>query len=162
MKLRIVIFAISLASILSLISTASAWEITSQGENAIGDRQFIAFEEDTLNSGTFNSLGIACTESLFEIKVASEERFSSSRKARIRYDSKTATTWSIKLGPTDSNGFLQAVEFQNPKTIYKNLLSSKTFVVQLTTQNGGLYSMKFKVANTSKLSAGLRAAGCKI
>ena len=162
MRLRGVIFTISLASILNVLPSTFAWEISSQGENAIGDRQFIAFEEDILNSGTFNSLGIACTETLFEIKIASQERFISNRKARIRYDSKTATTWSIKLGPTDSNGFLQAVEFQNPKTIYKNLLSSKTFVVQLTTQNGGLYSMKFKVANTSKLSAGLRAAGCKI
>jgi hypothetical protein len=162
MKYRGLIFTVSLTSILNLMPSASGWEITSQGENAIGDRQFIAFEEDILNLGTFNNLGIACTESLFEIKIASEERFTSSRKARIRYDSKRPTTWSTKLGPTDNIGLLQAVEFQNAKVIYRNLLSSKTFVVQLTTQNGGLYSMKFNVANTLKLSAGLRAAGCKI
>ena len=162
MKRRGLILVFSLVSILIGMLPASGWEITSQGQNEIGDRQFIAFEEDLLNSDTFNSLGIACTESLFEIKIASEERFNSNRKARIRYDSKTATTWSIKMGPTDNNGLLQAIEFQNPKMIYKNLLSSKSFVVQLTTQNGGLYSMKFNVSNALKLRPGLRAAGCKI
>jgi hypothetical protein len=162
MKSKGLIFVTCLLSILTVMSSASGWEITNQGENAIGDRQFVAFEKDVLNVGTFNYIGIACTETLFEIKLVSEERFNANKKARIRYDSKKATTWSVKLGPTDSKGLVQAVEFQNPKVVYRNLLSSKTFVVQLTTQNGGLYTMKFKVANTLELNAGLRAAGCKV
>ena len=153
---------ISLAWIISSAPTALAWDEGPGGRNEIGDRQFIAGVFDVLNTSSTSYLAIGCTESLFEIKIASEDRFDENYKARVRYDSKKAVSWSISRGPTVAGGSIESVEFVNPKTIYKNLLTSNSFTVQLRTDGGGVANLRFNVKNTAKLSKKLRAAGCKV
>ena len=162
MKNRLLILMISLVWIISSAPTALAWDEGPGGRNEIGDRQFTAGVFDVLNPSTFTFLAIGCTESLFEIKIASEDRFDENYKARIRYDSKKAVSWSISRGPTVENGAIESVEFANPKTIYKNLLTSSTFTVQLRSDGGGVSNLRFNVKNTVKLSKKIRAAGCKV
>ena len=162
MKNRLLILMISLVWIISSAPTALAWDEGPGGRNEIGDRQFIAGVFDVLNPSSTSYLAIGCTESLFEIKIASEGSFDDSYKARIRYDSKKAVNWSINRGPTVAGGSIESVEFVNPKTIYKNLLTSSTFTVQLRTDGGGVSNLRFNVKNTAKLSKKLRAAGCKV
>ena len=152
----------SIAWIASSTPTALAWDEGPGGRNEIGDRQFTAGVFDVLNPSTFTFLAIGCTESLFEIKIASEDSFDENYKARIRYDSKKAVSWSINRGPTVENGAIESVEFVNPRTIYKNLLASSTFTVQLTAEGGGVSNLRFNVKNTAKLSKKIRAAGCKV
>jgi hypothetical protein len=54
------------------------------------------------------------------------------------------------------------MELVNPKTIYKNLLASSTFTVQLRAEGGGVSNLRFNVKTTAKLSKKIRAAGCKV
>ena len=92
---------ISLVWINSSAPTALAWDEGPGGRNEIGDRQFIAGVFDVLNPSSTSYLAIGCTESLFEIKIASEGSFDDSYKARIRYDSKKALNWSINRAQLD-------------------------------------------------------------
>lgn len=162
MKNRVLILMFSIVWIVSSSPTALAWDENSGSRNAIGDRQFTASVFDILNPSSFTILAMGCTESLFEIKIASEDRFDENYKARIRYDSKKAVNWSINRGPTIEGGSIESVEFVNPKTIYKNLLTASTFTVQLIAEGGGVSNLRFNVKNTAKLSKKLRAAGCKV
>ena len=162
MKNKALILIFSITWIISSTPTALAWDEDSGSRNAIGDRQFTASVFDVLNPSTFTILAIGCTESLFEIKIASEDSFDENYKARIRYDSKKAVSWSINRGPTISDGLIESIELVNPKTIYKNLLTSSTFTVQLIGEGGGFSNLRFNVKNTAKLSKKLRAAGCKV
>lgn len=148
--------------IISSTPTALAWDEGPGGRNEIGDRQFTASVFDILNPSTLTFLAIGCTESLFQIKMASEDRFDENYKARIRYDSKKAVNWSINRGPTVAGGSIESVEFVNAKTIFKNFLTSKSFTVQMTTKGGGVSNLRFNVTNTAKLSKKIRAAGCKV
>ena len=159
-KLLITILSFVLMMIVS--PSSNAWVISNQGENAIGDRQFASYVTDVITTSTFSTLSIGCTETYFQILIVSEERFDTSKFSRIRYDSKKAINWSVKSGRTTSDGVFKAVDLKSPKLIYANLLKSKNFAIQLVTEKGGLYTMKFDVSNTSKLSKGLRAAGCKV
>jgi len=161
-KNRVLILMFSIVWIFSSSPTALAWSEGPGGRNEIGDRQFTASVFDILNPSSVTMLAMGCTESLFEIKIASQDRFDENYKARIRYDSKKAVSWSINRGPTVADGSIETVEFINPKTIYKNLLTSSTFTVQLTAKGGGVSSLRFNVKNTAKLSKKMRAAGCKV
>lgn len=162
MKNKAFILMFSIVWITSSPPTALAWDEGPGGRNEIGDRQFIAGVFDVLNPSSTSYLAIGCTESLFEIKIASEDSFDDSYKARIRYDSKKAVSWSINRGPTVAGGSIESVEFVNPKTIYKNLLKASTFTVQLVDEGGGFSNLRFNVKNTAKLSKKIRAAGCKV
>ncbi len=162
MKNKVLILMFSIVWIASLTPTALAWSEGPGGRNEIGDRQFTAWVLDVLNPSTATFLAIGCTESLFEIKIASEDSFDENYKARLRYDSKKAVSWSINRGPTSNDGIFKTMELVNPKTIYKNLLASSTFTVQLRAEGGGVSNLRFNVKTTAKLSKKIRAAGCKV